>query len=166
MPIRHPIDTSMRVSHALSETLEELANDPEREPPQTLGEARATLLEGDTAKARETELLHPDDENSLLLELDALIEEYGADAAVDDFVVAKAGEALSRVIEAAMDDVSLPEAPTLGLVRAAMMGGLSARLAGEGAIDEEDEGPLLDEIDELVTRYGEDTPAETFIRFE
>ena len=39
-------------------------------------------------------------------------------------------------------------------------------MAGEGTVDEEDEGPLLEEIDELIARYGGDAPAETFIRFE
>lgn len=166
MPIRYSFDTSMRVSRELSQTLERLADDPDRGPPQTLAEARVALLEGGAPAACETEFLHPEDQDSQLTELDALIEEYGADAAVDDFVIAQASEALSRLIEAAMDDVRLSDAPTLGLVRAATMAGLGARLVGEGSIDEEDEGPLLDEIDDLIDRYGEDMPAETFVRFE
>jgi hypothetical protein len=47
-----------------------------------------------------------------------------------------------------------------------MVSGLTAGLIGEGAIDEEDEGVLLGEIDELIRRYGEETLAETLIRFE
>lgn len=166
MPIRHPLDTSMRVSLELAQTLETLVSDPDSEPPQTLVEARAALLGDGGAAARETGLVQPLGEDSPLAELDALIEAYGADAPVLDFVATRASDALSRVIEAAIDDVGLPDEPTLGLVRAAMMGGLSARLVGEGAIDEDDEGALLDEIDDLVVRYGEDTPAETFVRFD
>ncbi|MBI1989195.1 MAG: hypothetical protein HYS65_05595, partial [Betaproteobacteria bacterium] len=45
-------------------------------------------------------------------------------------------------------------------------GGLTARLIGEGTIDEDDEGVLLGEIDEMIRRYGEETLAETLVRFE
>jgi len=47
-----------------------------------------------------------------------------------------------------------------------MVGGLTARLIGEGAIDEDDEGVLLGEIDEMIRRFGEETLAETLVRFE
>jgi hypothetical protein len=95
-----------------------------------------------------------------------LTEEYGKEAPAIDFVVVKASEGLSRVIQAAMDDIRFLRASTLGAMREAMVSGLTARLIGEGAIDEDDEGVLLGEIDELIRRYGEDTPAETLIRFE
>ena len=166
MPIRPSIDAAMRVSRELSAVLEALVNDPDRESPQTLEEAHAALLRRRAPGARETEFLHPQDSASLLVQLDGLIEEYGGEAALADFITAKASEGLSRVVEAAMGDVSLPDEPTLGIVRAAMLEGLTARMAGEGTIDEEDEGPLLEEIDELIARYGGDAPAETFIRFE
>ncbi|HVC10737.1 MAG TPA: hypothetical protein VNE59_03790 [Burkholderiales bacterium] len=166
MPIRHSIDTAARVSRELSALLEALVNDPDREPPQSLGEARATVLEHSTPATRQTEFLHPQDGDSLLVELDALIEEYGGDAPPSDFIANKASEALSRVIEAAMGDAGLPDEPTLGIVRAAMLGGLTARMTGGGTLDEEDEGPLIEEIDDLIERYGEDADAETFIRFE
>ena len=161
--IRPSIDAAMRVSRSLSAALEALIGDPDREPPQTLQEARALLL---GHGARDAEFLHPQDAESVLVELDGRIEEYGGEAALADFIAAKASEGLSRVIEAAMDDPGLPEEPTLGIVRAAMLDGLTARMAGEGAIDEEDEGPLLAEIDELIARYGEDADAESFTRFE
>jgi len=91
----------------------------------------------------ETEFMHPQDETSLLVELDRLIEEYGGEACASDFVVFKASEGLSRVIQAAMDDISL-RARTLAGMREAMVNGLTARLIGEGAIDEDDEGVLLE----------------------
>ena len=166
MPIRPAIDAAARVSRELSAMLEALVNDPDREPPQTLEEARAELLRRSAPSARQTEFLHPQDFDSLLVELDGLIEEYGGEAALADFIAGQASEGLSRVIEAAMDDPALPDEPTLGLVRAAMLEGLTARMAGEGTIDEEDEGPLLEEIDALIARYGADADAETFIRFE
>ena len=55
---------------------------------------------------------------------------------------------------------------TLGAVREAMVSGLTPRLIGEGMIDEDDEGVLLEEIDELIRRFGKDALAETVIRFE
>ena len=91
--------------------------------------------------------------------IDSLIEEFGRDAAAADFVAARASEGLSRLIQAALDDISFPRAPTLGGLRKAMLSGLTARLIGAGALDEDDEGILLGEIDELIRRYGEDQPA-------
>jgi len=127
---------------------------------------RVALVGRGTAEARETEFLRPQDETSLLVELDRLIEEYGKEATATDFVVVKASEGLSRLIQAAMDDISFRRLPTLGAMREAMVNGLTARLIGDGAIDEDDEGALLGEIEELIRRYGENTLAETLIRFE
>jgi len=167
MAIRLSVDVATRISPELSETIEALMNDPEREvPPQTLDEVRAALIRRGTAGTRETEFLHPQDEASLLVELDRLIEEYGKEAPAIDFVAVKASEGLSRIIQAAMDDTRFPLAPMLGAIREAMVGGLTARLIGEGAIDEDDEGVLLGEIDEMIRRFGEETLAETLVRFE
>lgn len=167
MTIRPSIDVATRISAELSAIIEGLVNDPDREvPAQTLEEVRVALVDFGSSEARETEFLHPQDETSLLVELDRLIEEYGKEAIATDFVVVKASEGLSRVIQAAMDDARFLRAPTLGAMREAMVNGLTARLIGEGAIDEDDEGVLLGEIDELIRNYGEDTPAETLIRFE
>jgi hypothetical protein len=102
----------------------------------------------------------------VLGEVDRLIDEYGRDALAIDFVVAKASEGLTRVIQAVVDDITMPRPPTLGVVRKAMLGGLTSRLVGDGALDEEDEGALLEEIEQLVARYGEHAAAETFLRFE
>ena len=167
MAIRLSIDVATRVSPELSAIIEGLVNDPDREaPPQTLEEVRVALIRRGSDGTRETEFLHPRDEASLLVELDRLIEEYGKEAPAIDFVVVKASEGLSRVIQAAMDNIGRPRAPTLGAVREAMVSGLTARLIGEGTIDEDDEGVLLGEIDEMIRRYGEETPAETLVRFE
>jgi hypothetical protein len=47
-----------------------------------------------------------------------------------------------------------------------MLEGLTARLAGDGAIDTDADETLLAEIDELIRRYGAHAVAEHFIRFE
>lgn len=164
MPIRPSIGAATRVSDDLSELIENLVNDPDREPPETLGDVREALRE--RAPADEMEYLHPDERESLLAEIDEVIEEFGEDAAVGDFIEAEAGEALSRVIEAAMSDPALAEEPTLGAVREALLHGIAERLAGEGVLDEEDQNRLFGEIEELIRRYGDDAPAEDFIRLD
>ena len=82
----------------------------------------------------EVESLHPQDWISLSAELQGLIEEYGEDVSVIDFVAVRA-TALSRVIEAAMDDASLPKEPTLGAVRQAVAHGLPRCPADRGRHD-------------------------------
>ena len=167
MALRLPIDVAARVSAELSAIIEALVNDPDREePPTTLEDVRAALTEDAPRGSRARDLLHPQDRTSLAVELDELIEEYGPEAPAIDFVAAKASEALSRVIEATMNDPSLPDEPTLGLVREAIVNGVSARLIGDGVIDADEDATLLEEIDELIGRFGTEAPAEQFIRFE
>ena len=157
-----PIDIATRVSAELSAFIETLVNNPDREEPPTLNEARNALLKRGRADAT----MHPQDRNSALAEIDGLIEEYGGDMLAYHFVVAKASEGLSRIIETASSDRTLPRTPTLGRVRQAMIEGLTARLAGDGTIDPDEDATLIAEIDELIRRYGPHAVAEHFIRFE
>jgi len=165
MTIRPSIDVATRVSAERAAVIEKLVERGEQ-PPQTLGEMRAALLAHGRVGTRQTEFLHPQDHESLLSELDALIAEFGPEALAFDFVLRRASEGLSRVIEAAMSDPALPDSPTLGAVRKAMSAGLTARLVGEGTLDEDEETGLLGEIDELIERYGAHAPAEPLVRFE
>jgi hypothetical protein len=163
--MRPSIDAASRVSAELSAFMEQRVNDPDRETPPSLAEVRADLAHT-AADAEQLALMHPQDRASMLVELEDLIEEFGAQALASDFVSVTSSEALSRVIEAAMDDVRLSEEPTLGAVREAMRQGLIARLIGDGVIDADDDTPLLAEIDDLIARFGEDAVAEDFIRLE
>ena len=167
MAIRPFIDVALRVSPELSAMIEKLVDDPDREPsPQTLQDVRRILMKRAAPGSREAEFLHPEDESSLIGELDRLIEEYGKDACASDFCSVKASEGLSRVIQEVIDHIITRRSATFGVVREAMVHGLTPRLIGEGAIDEDDEGALLNEIDELIRRYGKDALAETVIRFD
>jgi hypothetical protein len=47
-----------------------------------------------------------------------------------------------------------------------MTSGLIAKMIGDGALDEDDEGALLVEIDELIRRHGTSALAEPFVRYE
>ncbi|HMA87956.1 MAG TPA: hypothetical protein VKP89_04350 [Burkholderiales bacterium] len=165
MTIRHSIDVAGRASPALARLIDKLL-ERETGAPETLAEVRAVLRARGGADVRQTEFLHPRDEESLLVELDRLIDEFGNEARAQDFVAKRASEALSRIIEAAMNDPALPRYPTLGAVREAMTSGLAARLVGEGVLDEDEEIGLVGEIDELIERHGEGAPAESLIRFE
>ena len=164
--MRAPIDVATRVSPQLSDLIQKMVNDPDREQSPTLGEVRIVLQDATETEATEMASLHPQDRTSLTVELDELIEEFGDEALAIDFVAAKASEALSRVIEAAMDDASLPEEPTLGSVREAMVGGLTARMIGHGTIEPDEDATLLEEIDDLMREFGQDAVAEDFIRLE
>jgi len=70
-------DPSDRVSPELSEILESLTNFAEALDLVTLGYVRAALATGDLGEAYDADRLHPDTVQSVLTELDDLIEEYG-----------------------------------------------------------------------------------------
>ena len=160
-----PIDVATRVSANLSRLIESMVNDPDRDEPPTLDDIRKALERSGAAHAAQA-AMHPQDRDSALAELRDLIEEFGADALAHHFVAAKASEGLSRIIETAAADRNLPRAPTLARVRQAMVEGLTARLAGDGTIDPDEDATLLAEIDVLIRRNGPDAVAEDFIRFE
>lgn len=166
MAIRLPVDIATRVSPELSEFIETLVNDPDRDEPPTLGSVRNVLLKSGGAELAQEELLHPQQRTSLLAEVNDLIDEYGKEVLAIDFVADRASEALSRIIEAVIDDASVPHERTLGAVRRAMAGGLTASLVGLGTIDPDQDDTLLAEIDELIRRYGPTIAAEGFVRFE
>jgi hypothetical protein len=163
--VKHPIDVETRVSAELSRFIESLSNDPDREEPPTLNDVRTLLLAMAVEEAEVAEM-HPQERDSTLIELDDLIAEYGGDMLAVNFVIAKATEDLSRIIEAASNDPALPGQPTLGAVRDAMLQGLTARLVGDGVIEADEDQSLLAEVDALIDRYGRDAIAETFTRFE
>ena len=115
----------------------------------------------------ETERLHHVDiDASLFDELDALIEEFGETALAIDFAQNIASEPLSRVIEAVMNDENRENPPTLETVKEAIASGLSARLVGDGVLEEDEDDALLAEIEALIRRYGADSLAEDFLRYE
>jgi hypothetical protein len=164
--IRNPIDAAARVGPELSAFIESRVNDSNIETTVTLGDIR-DFIEGMLPSSLiESERLHQfDPDESHLDELDALIEEYGADAPAIDFIRTYASEALSRVIDISLNDDN-HEAPTLADIRTALSSGLSNRLIGEGVLDEDEDDALLTELDFLIERHGPDMLAEDLIRYE
>ena len=160
------IDISSGVSSNLAALIESRVNDPDAEEPVTLGSVR-TYLAALLPTVDEAEKLHHFDiDESLLDELDALIEEYGEDVLAIDFVDNAASEALSQVIDTLMNDENRENPPTLGTVRDALASGLSSKLVGDGVLEEDEDDSLLAETEALIQRYGEDALAEQFLRYE
>ncbi len=70
------------------------------------------------------------------------------------------------MIEFIVNDENRENPPTLDAIREAIVNGLSARLVGEGVLEEDEDDTLLSEIDALVEYFGGDTPAEELLRYE
>lgn len=165
--IRNPLDVATRVSPRLAAFIDRAIEEEEAPEPMTLFAVRNHLVKMLSPEFRESERLHRFDiGDSLLDELDALIDEFGPEAPATDFTSAQASEALTRVIEAILDEETRETPPTLAAVRAAIAEGLAARLVGEGALEEEESEPLMGEIEALIERFGEDALAEDFIRYD
>jgi len=164
--MRFPIDIAARVSPELSAIIDDLVNDPDVEEPITLGFVRKRVSSRVLGEREHVEQLHSEARQTVLAEIDSLIEQYTDKAPAIDFVTAKASEQLSRVIEVVMNDPNTPQRPTLGAVREALARGIAARLLGEGAIDPDEDEPLLPELDNLIKRFGPAALAEHFMRYE
>lgn len=150
--IRNPIDIASRVSANLSALIEDRVNKSELEQDITLAIIRDFVAELLSDAFTETEERHHFDINeSLLDELNALIEEFGESALAIDFVQENASEPLSRVIDVVVNDRDQENPPTLETVKDAMISGLLASLVGAGVLDEDEDDVLL---------------AEEFIRYE
>lgn len=160
------VDVSTRVGSTLSTVIEAVLNAVEDEEVVTLAMVRFSMDRGLVADLIDAGRLPPGSEYALTAELDLLIEEYGEDMPALDFESVEASEALSRVIQAELDGHDDPGVPTLGSIHESMLHGLTARLVGEGAVDPDDEQTLLAEIEALVARFGADTPAEQYLRYE
>lgn len=165
--IHNPVDVSSRVSPNLSALLSSRVNNPESDQPVSLRTVRRFLADLLPAAFNEAESLHHFEiSESLLDELDALIEEFGATTLAVDFVEVNASEALSRAIESVVNDDNRENPPTLAVIRDALLAGLGARLVGDGVLEDDEDDTLLSEIDALIDHFGADTLAEELLRYE
>ena len=165
--ISNPIDIASRVSPELSALIETLISQLDSNEPVTLAAVRSFVKHELPDEMDEDEHLHHFDvDESVIDELDELIEQFGESAAAMDFIYAFASEALSRVIEEVMDDENRENPPTLGEVQKAILGGLGASLVGEGILEEDEDDVLVPEIESLIERFGADAMAEDFVRYE
>jgi hypothetical protein len=165
--IRNPIDIASRVSPELSGLIETIIDQLDTDEPITLSAIRSFIAHDLPAEIDETEEMHHfDTDESLIDELDELIEQFGESAVAIDFVHAFASEPLSRAIETAMDDENRENPLTLSEVREAIVGGLASRLVGDGVLEDDEADMLMPEIESLIEHYGPDATAEDFLRYE
>lgn len=165
--IHNPIDVSSHVTPRLSALIETVVNNPDGPEEPTLDTVRHYFTDLLPPGFQESERMHHFDlSDSLVDELTRLIEEYGADAPAIDFMRSSAGEGLTRVIEAVVNDENRENPPTLGEIRAQLANGLGARLVGEGVLDEDEDDTLMAELDGLIEHFTEDALAEDFLRYE
>ena len=165
--IHNPIDVASHVSPNLSALLSSRVNNPECVQPVTLRAVRRFLADLLPAAFNEAESLHHFDvSESLLDELDALIEEFEGTALAVDFVQVKASEALTRAIESILNDDNRENPPTLATIKDALLAGLGARLVGDGVLEDDEDDTLLSETDALIEHLGADTLAEELLRYE
>lgn len=73
-------------SETLSRAIESVVNNENRENPPTLSEVREALLDGLGARLVGDGALEDDEDDTLLPEIEALIEQFGADALAEEFI--------------------------------------------------------------------------------
>lgn len=160
-----PIDPDAQVSAELSEVMTSLLNNPDMPEPVTLGMVREVIVQSldreDLDEAPRIGL-----EDTLVAELDQLIDEYGEDTLAGDFVSSSASGALSEFIEAVLERAEDDVEVVLSDVRDAVDQGLLAELEGEGLIESDDAQALIAELEVLIERHGEDFPAEELLRMD
>jgi hypothetical protein len=165
--IRNPIDIASRVSPELSDLIQSIIDQLESDEPVTLATVRSFIAQELPAEIDESEEMHHfDTSESLIDELDVLLDQFGESAVAADFVYAFASEQLSRAIEAVMDDQEQENPVTLSEVRDAIVAGLGSRLVGDGVLEEDEADMLMPEIESLIEHYGPDGTAENFLRYE
>jgi len=76
----------VNASEPLSRVIESVVNDENRENPPTLDVVRDALLAGLGASLVGNGVLDEDEDDTLLAEIDALIEHFGADALAEEFL--------------------------------------------------------------------------------
>lgn len=159
-----PLDVYEEVSQELSTIMESVLDHHDSDQPVTLDSIRE-VMDGDlVAHLVTADRIHPDQEESLSTEIDALIEQFGGDALAITFARPRASDDLTTVIEAEMEKRDPDQPPTLEVVREAMHAGLVANLIGRGDIAGDEEQTLYAEIEGLIERHGQDAIAERFVR--
>jgi hypothetical protein len=149
-------NTSEEMSHVIASVLD----DEVIVQPATLGSVREAILAGVKTVTVPLNRFSSDNLQQLRDEIDNLIDEYGDDALAVRFQRPWASAALTRLIEAGIDELG---APTLeGLFEAAEKG-LLATLVGRGEVDDDEAQSILAELKRLIRRHGEHALAEDYL---
>jgi hypothetical protein len=154
-----PTEVFENISYQLSAVIGGVLDDDSLAQPATLADVRQAVLAREAVPSVPLNRFSSDDVQQLHDEIDALIEEFGDDALAIRFLRPGASEALSRLMEAGMDDDGRV---TLGELFEAAERGLLAHLIGEGEIDDDEAQTVLGELQALIDQYGPSALVENF----
>lgn len=157
-----PIDVYENTSEALSTVVQEVLNHDDIAQPATLADVREEILKDVKTATIPLNSFSPDQLQELRNEIEALIDEYGADASAVRFLKPRASQALTRLIEAGIDKRG---EPTLSQLFDELEQGLLAELIAEGEIDDDEAQTVTAELQSLIDQRGPDAVAEEFVRY-
>ena len=155
-----PEDVFQNTSSGLSALIAEVMDDEAVAQPATLAGVRAAILSGVKSPTVPLTRFSADESQALRDEIEALIEEYGADALAVRFMQPGVSDGLGRLISAGLDELGTP---SLGDIFNVAENGLLARLIGHGEIDDDEAQTVIGELKDLIDRHGEDALAEDFL---
>jgi hypothetical protein len=159
-----PTDLADQASPALTQVLQRVLDDPERDEAATLATVREAVSRGLVDAMIRRGELNEAERDTLPEELDELIEEYGEEVAAVHLLRFRASGPMSSLIRQLAARRADPEYPvTLGDVRAEIEAGLAAELVGEGLLDPEAEDALGPEADRLIHMHGQEALAEELL---
>lgn len=155
-----PEDVFQNTSDGLSALIADLLDDDDLAQPATLASVREAVLEGVQTITVPLNRFSSDRSQELRDEIDALIDEYGADALAVRFMRPWVSEDLGRLIEAGLDELGTP---SLREIFDAAERGLLAHLIGQGEIEDDEAQTVIAELKNLIERQGEEALAEDFL---
>ena len=155
-----PEDVFDNTSDEMSAVIASVLDDDELDQPATLASVREAILAQVKTVTIPLNRFSSDEWQGLRDEIDALIDEYDADALAVRFLRPWASEALQRLIEAGLDELG---DVTLGNLFEAMEAGLLAQLIGQGEIDDDEAQTVIAELQNLIDRHGSDALVEDFL---
>lgn len=155
-----PEDVYQNTSDGLSALIAEVVDDEALAQPVTLASVREVVLSDVKTVTIPLNRFSSDPSQELRDEIDALIDEYGADALAVRFMRPWVSGALGRLIEAGLDKLGTPG---LGEIFEAAEEGLLAHLIGHGEIEDDEAQTVIAELSGLIDRHGADALAEDFL---
>ena len=155
-----PEDVFQNTSEELSAVIATVLDDDGIAQPAMLADVREAILARTQTITIPLNRFSPDRWQQLHDEIDALIEDHGADAPAIRFMKPWASDALGRLIAAGLDRL---DQQTLGGLFSAAESGLLPTLIGQGEIDDDEAQTVIAELQYLIDRHGPDALAEDFL---
>ena len=155
-----PEDVFENTSDGLSALIADVLDDEELAQPATLASVREAVLAEVKTVTVPLNRFSSDQSQELRDEIDALIDEYGADALAVRFMRPWVSDSLGRLIEAGLDEIGTP---SLSEIFDAAERGLLAHLIGQGEIEDDEAQTVIAELRHLIERHGEEALAEDFL---